>query len=308
MDYAWALVPAETTDFNFMKDWGVVKDSQHTEIALWLARWIRGSTGQGFDQLHLLGFSYGGIIGYSVAGHETQQPDFLRNVKGIIVGDVAMKFEEKSISDYYCNAAAADQGNLNAGVYNDDTGVFLKQLSDLALSAPDDPSPIFAGLTNYQASLFLGTSTWLLDGNPIFWHFVAGAGELFADPFWIPSDLQYTKVRLWVDLLRAIPPHLPVQSDFDVHAEFCGTLEVPFDNHLRQIAVPILYVGAAGGFGRTGYYTTTLTASRDITRFTVQFLPDDRRALDFGHADLFTATNAETLVWKPILDWIVAHR
>jgi hypothetical protein len=40
----------------------------------------------------------------------------------------------------------------------------------------------------------------------------------------------------------------------------------------------------------------------------VQFLPDDRRALDFGHADLFTATNAETLVWKPILDWIVAHR
>lgn len=54
MDYAWAMVPAETTDFSFMKGWGVAKDSQHTEIALSLARIIRGFTGQGFGQLNLI--------------------------------------------------------------------------------------------------------------------------------------------------------------------------------------------------------------------------------------------------------------
>lgn len=81
-----------------------------------------------------------------------------------------------------------------------------------------------------------------------------------------------------------------------------------FDDHLNRIAVPILYVGSAGGAGLLGYYTTTLTASKDITKFTVQFFPDDQQALDFGHADLFMARDAETLVWRPILDWIVAHR
>ena len=40
----------------------------------------------------------------------------------------------------------------------------------------------------------------------------------------------------------------------------------------------------------------------------VQILPDEQRALDFGHADLFLATDAQKLVWKPILDWLVAHR
>jgi hypothetical protein len=43
-------------------------------------------------------------------------------------------------------------------------------------------------------------------------------------------------------------------------------------------------------------------------KFTVQLLADDERAYDFGHADLSMATNAETLVWRPILDWLKAHR
>jgi len=40
----------------------------------------------------------------------------------------------------------------------------------------------------------------------------------------------------------------------------------------------------------------------------VQLLPDDQRAYDFGHADLFMATHAEMLVWQRILDWMVTHR
>jgi hypothetical protein len=30
--------------------------------------------------------------------------------------------------------------------------------------------------------------------------------------------------------------------------------------------------------------------------------------MDFGHADVVLAREAETLVWRPILDWIMAHR
>jgi hypothetical protein len=90
--YGWALVPPDTTDFSFMKGWGVEKDSQHTDIALSIARLRRGSNGPDFGPLHLLGFSYGAYIAYSVAGAETQRPHFLRNVRGIIPVDASLKY------------------------------------------------------------------------------------------------------------------------------------------------------------------------------------------------------------------------
>jgi pimeloyl-ACP methyl ester carboxylesterase len=300
MDYGWALVPAQTTDFNFMKGWGVEKDTRHAEIALSLARRIRTITDQGFGRLHLLGYSYGAVIAYSVAGEETQWPRFLRNVKGIIPVDWALKFEEKSIRDYYCSMVAIDQANLDAGVYNDDSGLFLRQLSDLALSAPDEESPFLPPLANYQVALVLGASTWLLNGQ--FWHFVGG----YLDANGIPTDLRYTEAPLWLDWLHAVAPRGTMQTWFDIDAVLCGDVEVRFDDHLREIAVPILYVGAGGGVGEFGYYTTSLTASKDVTKIKVTLELD--RTVDFGHVDLFTATNAETLVWRPILDWLKAHR
>ena len=57
-----------------MKGWGVEKDSRHTDIALSIARSTRGSKGPDFGPLHLLGFSYGAYIAYSVAGEETRRP------------------------------------------------------------------------------------------------------------------------------------------------------------------------------------------------------------------------------------------
>src|SRR5271167_503248 len=236
MDYGWALVPAGTTDFSFMKGWGQQKDSQHTEIALSLARLLRGMTGQGFGQLNLLGFSYGGLIGYTIAGEETQQRHDLRNVKGLIIFDVGMKLKEQEYRDTYCSFAAADQANLDVGVYNDDTGLFLKLLSDMALSAPNDPSDIIPGITNYQAALLFGANPALLNGQ--FWHFVGG----FLDENGIPSGLRFTENRLWLDLLQNIPPHLPMQTNFDGDATFCGKIDMPFDDHLRQISLPILLV------------------------------------------------------------------
>jgi len=82
---------------------------------------------------------------------------------------------------------------------------------------------------------------------------------------------------------------------------------VPFDDHLGDVAVPILAVGAAGGAAPQPY-THSLTSSQDIEQFTIQFLPDELHFLDFGHADLTLANDAEALVWQPILEWILDHR
>ena len=147
-----------------------------------------------------------------------------------------------------------------------------------------------------------GANPALLNGQ--FWHFVGG----FLDENGIPSGLRFTEDRLWLDILQNIPPHLPVQTDFDVDATFCGKIDMPFDDHLGQITLPILLAGAEGGFGQAGVYTTTLTGSKDVTKFIVQRLPDGQRTEDFAHVDTLAGKDAKTLVWKPVLDWIIAHR
>jgi hypothetical protein len=99
-----------------------------------------------------------------------------------------------------------------------------------------------------------------------------------------------------------------VLADIDQERVTCYDVVAPFDDHLAEVTLPILYVGAAGGWGERAYYAVNLTGSTDITKSIVQLHPDSEPELDFGHADLFTATNAETLVWQPILNWLVTHK
>jgi len=136
------------------------------------------------------------------------------------------------------------------------------------------------------------------------WHFVAG---IFNDDG-ISTGLQYTDPQLWIDVLEALPLYVPTRSDLETNQINCYHGLAPFEDHLGQVTLPILYLGAKGGTGGLGYDTLSSTASTDITKFTVQLHPDDQAALDYGHADLFTATNAETLSWQPILDWLLAHK
>lgn len=289
MDYAWALVPAETTDFGFMEDWGFQKEIDNVDAALSVARRLRLVTGQGPGRMHLLGFSYGVALTYALAGAETQRPYGLRRIKGIIPVDSMFKTDVESLRVAACADAVETQARIDAGEYVDQTGAFLQYLGSLAVSAPDDASDIFGGLTNLQAVLAIGSS-----GIP---HFVGGS----------PFDLLYTLPEVFADALQAVPPYFPLPVSVDTAAIGCDMVDVPFDDHLGEITIPILYVGAAGGNSRLGEYSMSLTASNDITSVVVQLLPDEDAATDFGHADIFLAQDADVLVWQPILDWLVAH-
>ena len=80
-------------------------------------------------------------------------------------------------------------------------------------------------------------------------------------------------------------------------ALWCGAPALPYTSHLRQVTVPVLYVGAAGGTGRYGLYSLSLLGSKDITLHHVQLYRTPGARMDFGHMDLFTADGAPTLVW-----------
>jgi hypothetical protein len=303
MDFAWALVPPGTSDFGFMESWGLQREIDSVKEGLAAARSVRVATGQGNRRLHLLGFSYGVPIAYAIAGEETLLPPGQRHVKGLVAVDSELKPNDEARRLAACANADNREAQIAGGNFVDDTGVLLKLVGDLAKFFPDDSSPIAplfglpqGLLTNWQFALFLGALH-----DP--WHFAGGE----FNPFGIPIGLRFTDPRLWVDLIRAAPPFMPLRALLDLAKTRCGQVDVPFDDHLAAIALPILGVGAAGG-AAPYHYTASLTASRDVETFTVQLLSNAERPFDFGHGDLFTATDAEALVWQPLLDWLIDHR
>ena len=307
MDFAWTLVPPETTDFSFMADWGIERDAAHALAAVSVARLIRGLSGQGFGKLNVLGYSYGGAVAYAAAGRETQQHPILRDVRGIVAVDQVLKYAETEEDNRLlaCTAATNTLQMINDGVYHSNGGQVFSLFAARANAAPDGPSEFIPGLTNYQASLFVGTSTFALPNatTPI-WHFVGGDFSDGNFPF--PKGLLYADPSRWIGLLASLPPYQPTLTVYEARACLCDEADVRIDDHIGEISLPILYLGAGGAFGELGNHTASLTSSQDITNHTISLQPENAVA-DFGHADLFLGTDAPDLVWSVLRQWLVNH-
>lgn len=300
IDLRWTLVPGDTTDFSFMQSWGIEQDAHDVGFALAVARFTRAITGSGFDKLYLLGWSRGGQIGYAYLNNETQLPPGLRQVKGYIPVDIYLKTDDATLRQAACDRLAA------APVTPVSTnGQLFQLLGTLAEVAPDQPTPVppLAGLTNRQAALFAGALTFQLFQPVPFYHFVGGS----FDANNLPSSLLYTDVTGFFDFEKGASPFEPSKVVNDGDEATCEQNDVPFDDHLADIKVPVFYVGAGGGFGEFGLYTTSLLGSTDVTSHIVHKVPAAQRIVDYGHADLFLANDAQTEVWQPILSWLQAH-
>ena len=300
IDLAWTLVPAETSDLTFMKDWGIERDIDHTLTAITIARLIRGYSIRNFDRMNLLGFSYSVKIAYGAAGRETQLPKIARNVKGIIPVDGEMKYaaSDEEYRLIICSMTAAIKAQIDNGIYQDESGLTLAYLGNLAITAPDDPSPIpdFAGLTNYQVMLFMGSMSYQAGNNYApYWHFFGG--DL--------TDFYYSDVDRFLRLAISMAPYMPMKLNYDFGTCVCNEDDVSFDDHLDAITIPVFYLGAGGAMGSLGEYSTSLTSSADITKYIVSVNED--REIDFGHADLFLGKNADELCWGVLYSWLITH-
>jgi len=305
IDQNWVLVPAETADFTFMSTWGMQNQIDNLGIGLGVARNARLMTGNGLTKMHLLGYSDGAPIVFAYADMETQLPPGLRQVMGLIPVEGGMKwgpeFENSRLSS--C-ASAVERGDAYAqGIYEDPLGALFYLLGFLAETDPDGPSPLIEGLTNMQAALVFAAQTYVL-GIPIPWyHFFAGE----FDEYGFPVGLTYTTVPGFLEFVQTASPYYPVLFEFDIETILCDEADVPWDDHMAEITVPVLNIGAAGGLGDAGFGTLDLIGSTDQTVLKVQLLPDEDAALDFGHIDLWTAGDAPGLVWQPLLEWINDH-
>lgn len=311
IDFRWTLVPASTTDFTFMKSWSLDEDSRDLGIALGVARAARLAGGNGLGKMLLLGWSRGGQIGYSYLGAESQIPSALRQVKGFIPVDIYLKTDVEELREAACTRYEQTLPGWEAGTYQSNNGVLIRNLRDLAVADPAGASPILPGFTNRQAALAVGSMTFLFFppglGPVPDYHFTGGT----FDGSGLPTGLLYTPEARLLALEAGSSPYQPVRELLDADAMICddpsAAPDVPYDDHLEDIAVPVLYVGAGGGFGDYGIYTTTLLASTDVTTHVVDLQPASAPLAEIGHADIFLAVNAETLFWQTMLSWIQSH-
>lgn len=305
IDQNWALVPAGTTDFSFMEDWGIQNQVDNLDVAISIARDVRAFTGSGHTKVKLLGYSSGVTIGYALLSEETQRPPGQRNVDGFIPVDQAWKFSSEfdEIRQGFCASIDDYQAMLDAGLFQIDFGVVMAMAGTLARTDPGGDSPIVPGFTNEQVLLLLFVTP---GGDTPWMHFFAG---IFESEF--PVGSRFTTVQAIAEFAETASPYIPTRLGYDFAVTNCGEVDVPFDDHLGEIRVPILHIAAAGGWGRPGYATLDYLGSVDKEILTIQFFPDDEAWMDFGHVDLWTATSgggdASVLVWRPLTDWILAH-
>jgi hypothetical protein len=312
IDYRWTSVPGDLTDYSFMDHWGLEQDARDLGIALAAARFSRAITGNGFDKMFLLGWSRGGQIGYAYLDGETRLPQPLRQVRGFLPVDIYLKTNIPALKSAACQRQQNTEAAIGAGGFANTSGGLIAALGGLAAANPGGSSilngPPFnlSGFTNRQAGLLVGeaTFTFLAPFEPApFYHFTGGV----FDGDGKPAGLLYSNESDLFAFEQASSPVQPNRELADADAATCEATDVPFDDHLADIKVPVLYIGAGGGFGEFGIYTTTLLGSTDVSRLIIDRATDPQRILDYGHADLFLANDAQTLVWQPMLNWMQGH-
>jgi hypothetical protein len=308
IDQNWVLVPEETTDFGFMQDWGMDNQMSNLRIALAIARHSRSYTANTFNKMHLLGYSSGAWLGFAFLNAEAVIPDRHRHVKGFINADAYYKSgpdnEEGRLLN--CDDAAYFAEERANGVY--EWWVGFVEVGESALNDPNGDSPYFEGFTNRQVALYFGCAGWRDYPLNEWWHYWGGYFDGDPeDPFSLPYDTRFLPDTWMFEFMTMASPWQSNRFLFDYVTIQCDEEDVPWDENLALIDVPILNLGGAGGLAPTAWYTLDLLGSTDIEHVIVQLLPDEQKFEDFGHIDIFTATQAAELVWQPMLEWIVSR-
>ena len=301
IDLRWVLVPASTHDRSFMRGWGSAVDVRDIRVATTVERTIRSLTGSGSGRTALLGWSRGGFLAYAYANYETHLASRLRNVDALIPADTVLRFSPQfdQYRQHACTYYRDAKQTAAHGSYAADDRVYIR-LGGLALKDPTAKSPFIPSLTNRQTALLVGA-----DPSPTYtpwYHFFAGIFNSAG----IPNQLRYTSAARLFTFFRWASPFEAVGDMTQSLRVWCGKPDPLVDN-LRAVHIPLLYLGAAGGFGVVGSYSPHLLGSSDVSQVIVRLQSVGQEAYDFGHVDLWQASSAPQLAWTPLLRWLVSH-
>jgi predicted esterase len=294
VDRRWTL-PATDGDISDLGGMGVTQELGDIRLALAFARTARAATDRDPRPIVLGGFSHGAELTYAYAAADG------RHVSAIAALDIYYDIAPADAAEQAaaCASAAAENDALAQGITDSDNSFFIA-LGTLDRSAPNDPSPIFPPFTN-RGALFtvVGLTYQFVPYTPLY-HLIAPLLDANGNVTGLRESSE-DSVSAW---FAGAPPHQSLHEAADLDAIWCGQTPRP---ELANIHVPLFYLGAAGGFGDQGLYSTTRVSSADVTTLVVHRFGPDRVAEDFGHGDLLYAADAPTLAWRPLATWLLQH-
>lgn len=294
-DRRWTIPQDPAADVSDFATMGLAVDVADVDTALAFARASRLLGGNGLRPITLAGYSHGGQLAYVAASVDAARP--LHQVGGVVsldyYGDLGP--DGADIKQAACENSAAGYGYVADGFIDSDNSLQIA-LGELARTKPDETTPFmfFGPITNREAMLALMTETYNFAPLAPLYHLLAPSNDGLA-------ETTEAAANNW---LEHSPYHESFLEAVDFDAQLCGDAP-PVDAPLSRIRVPLLYIGAGGGVGSLGLYSTTQVSSTDVTTFVVSLGTD--RASDYGHADLLLAPSAVTRAWEPLAAWLVAH-
>ncbi len=304
LDRRWNNPTSLTADLSDFAGMGFAQELDDVRIALGAARALRAATGSGDDRLALLGFSRGGELAYAYASQEALRPAGQRQVDALVSLDGWLELDPRDAAarQFFCDGSAQEYALVAQGVVDADNRLFIA-LGSLAASAPSDPSPYFPPLTNRGALLTLAGQTALFFPATPAYHL---AGPVL-DTTGTVAGLRFSPEAAVDAWFAGARPHQSMREVADGDALWCGSAPPPVDASLARIQVPLLYLGAAGGFGDHGLWSASRVGSTDVTTLVIRRLAAGREAEDFGHGDLLYGTDAPELAWGPLRAWLEEH-
>ncbi len=260
----------------FAADWGF-------EAILEDVEYLKSKVAQAHaDQPVMAGLSRGAMM--TIAAVNSSPEDY----SGAVVWEGMLHSDDPAVLALNAPVCAQLTAALAAGIYADvQTVPVLKAVIGLSLLAPDDPSPLFPGLTNREAKFVLLTQpqqAFVPDYTQL-------AGRAQPPLFFLSDEEDVDFSVLLLDdvipmsLQRQTPCALAGQID---HSAYLGA----FDH-------PVLFIETGKGFGPFMDDQRSLFTAAEKTV---------RHIAVYGHADSLSAHSAPALVFRSILRWLDRNR
>lgn len=256
----------------FAADWGfgaILEDLEY--LKGWVAETHAGEP-------VIAGLSRGAMV--TIAAVNSTPEDY----SGAVVWEGMLYSEDPAVLALNAPVCAQLTAALAAGIYADvQTVPVIKAVIELNLLAPDDPSPLFPGLTNREAKF-----TLLTQPQP---SFVPGYTQLAGR---VQPPLLYFSKEENIDFSALLLDDvIPMALQQETLCALAG--QIDFGAHLGTFDRPVLFIETGKGFGPFMGDQRSLFTAAEISV---------RRINVYGHADSLSARSAPALVFRSILRWL----
>lgn len=232
----------------------------------------------------LAGLSLGSIT--SLASLNAHPNDYA----GAVLIDGSIYDTDATVRAINANFCTNFEGMLAAGIYYDgQSGQGIKLLSQLAQTAPNQPSPVPGfppGLTNHQVFVLALSEPVITPLSPRPGYFNV-AGSFIEDRFFFANEeLVHGSLAGFVD-------YATTRSLRDLNCGLAG--ETTFTGNLGSFSGPVIMFAAGHGFGSAMQDTAALMTGATVTM---------KSNADYGHVDYMFSEDHIQELEHPIMKWI----